>query len=100
MGGDFSAGGWSEVKALRKRAALMKGDERILGDGDFIEKATSYLSSLPKTGDVRILFISNGKKDWHTLLSTDTELEASEILSYYASHWAIEVVFKDAKQYV
>ena len=32
-----SAGGWSVVKALRKSAARMKGDERILGDGDFVE---------------------------------------------------------------
>lgn len=53
---------------------------------------------LPKTGDVRILFISDGKKEWHALLSTDTELEAPEILSYYARRWAIEVFFKDAKQ--
>ena len=53
---------------------------------------------LPKTGDVRILFISDGKKEWHALLSTDTELDAPEILSYYARRWAIEVFFKDAKQ--
>ena len=33
-----SAGGWSAVKALREGAARMKGDERILGDGDFVEK--------------------------------------------------------------
>ena len=33
-----SAGGWSVVKALRKTTARMKGDERILGDGDFVEK--------------------------------------------------------------
>lgn len=33
-----SAGGWSVVKALRKSAARIKGDERILGDGDFVEK--------------------------------------------------------------
>jgi REP element-mobilizing transposase RayT len=33
-----SAGGWSVVKALRKSATRMKGDERILGDGDFVEK--------------------------------------------------------------
>jgi putative transposase len=32
-----SAGGWSVVKALRKTASAMKGDERILGDGDFVE---------------------------------------------------------------
>jgi hypothetical protein len=31
-----SLGGWSGVKALRKERALMKGDERILGDGNFV----------------------------------------------------------------
>ena len=35
-----SAGGWTKVKALRKNenALPAKGDERILGDGDFVEK--------------------------------------------------------------
>ncbi|MEJ2276527.1 MAG: transposase [Candidatus Lokiarchaeota archaeon] len=33
-----SQGGWSVVKALRKAGAYMKGDERILGSGDFVEK--------------------------------------------------------------
>ena len=33
-----SAGGWSEVKSLRKAGTLQKGDERILGDGEFVEK--------------------------------------------------------------
>ena len=32
-----SLGGWSEVKALRKQQAFMKGDERILGDSSFVE---------------------------------------------------------------
>ena len=54
--------------------------------------------TLPKTGDVRILFVSDGKKEWHALLCTDLELEASDILDYYARRWAIEVFFKDAKQ--
>jgi putative transposase len=36
-----SAGGWSVVKALRKSDARMKGDERILGDGDFVETVLS-----------------------------------------------------------
>ncbi|MGA7144318.1 MAG: transposase [Desulfobacterales bacterium] len=35
------AGGWSVVKALRKSDARMKGDERILGDGDFVETVLS-----------------------------------------------------------
>ncbi len=32
-----SVGGWAEVKALRKMGSYQKGDERILGDGDFVE---------------------------------------------------------------
>jgi hypothetical protein len=30
-----SAGGWSAVKAMRRAQRRMKGDERILGDGEF-----------------------------------------------------------------
>ena len=33
-----SAGGWSAVKAMRRAQARMKGDERILGDGEFARK--------------------------------------------------------------
>jgi len=32
-----SAGGWHQIQKLRKAKAYMKGDERILGDGDFVE---------------------------------------------------------------
>lgn len=32
-----SAGGWAMVKAMRRSPSRMKGDERILGEGDFIE---------------------------------------------------------------
>ncbi len=31
-----SLGGWSKVKDLRKAALRLKGDERILGDSDFV----------------------------------------------------------------
>lgn len=54
--------------------------------------------TLPKTGDVRLLFVSDGHKSWQALLCTDIDLDASEILSYYARRWSIEVFFKDAKQ--
>ncbi len=54
--------------------------------------------TLPRSGDVRILFVSNGKKQWHAVLSTDLELDPSEILTYYARRWAIEIFFRDAKQ--
>ena len=38
-GGGFvrSAGGWAAVKALRSAKIIEKSDERILGDGDFVE---------------------------------------------------------------
>ena len=32
-----SAGGWATVKAMRRSESRMKGDERILGDGNFVE---------------------------------------------------------------
>lgn len=36
-----SAGGWTVVKALSKAKVFQKGDERILGDGDFVEAVLS-----------------------------------------------------------
>ena len=36
-----SAGGWSAVKSLRKMGVLQKGDERILGDGEFVDRVLS-----------------------------------------------------------
>jgi len=33
-----SHGGWAAVKALRKSKAYLKGDERILGESDFVEQ--------------------------------------------------------------
>jgi hypothetical protein len=36
-----SVGGWSEIKALRRIGHKQKGDERILGDGEFV----SYILS-------------------------------------------------------
>jgi len=32
-----SLGGWKAIKALRGMGERIKGDERILGDGDFVE---------------------------------------------------------------
>lgn len=33
-----SAGGWSAIKALRKAEIRLKGDERILGDSEFVQQ--------------------------------------------------------------
>ena len=36
-----SAGGWAAVTALKKEKVHFKSDERVLGDGDFVEKILS-----------------------------------------------------------
>ena len=36
-----SLGGWRVVKTLRSIGEKIKGDERILGDGDFVERVLS-----------------------------------------------------------
>ena len=33
-----SSGGWTGLKEFRKAGIRVKGDERILGDSDFVEK--------------------------------------------------------------
>jgi REP element-mobilizing transposase RayT len=38
-----SAGGWSAIKALRRIGAYQKGDERILGDSDFVKKVLAQV---------------------------------------------------------
>lgn len=66
--------------------------------GKYQVKGTCLNVTLPKSGDIRLLFVSDGKKQWHAFLCTDLELESIEILDYYTKRWAIEVFFKDAKQ--
>ena len=41
-----SAGGWSQIEELRKTKAYMKGDERILGDGEFVERVLHDANAL------------------------------------------------------
>jgi REP element-mobilizing transposase RayT len=38
-----SAGGWTAVKALRKSGLFQKADQRILGDGDFVERVLRHI---------------------------------------------------------
>ena len=78
---------WQQV--ARKQARWIPG---------FPYKGICLSVTLPKSGDVAVLFVSDGKKDWNAFLCTDRDLEPSRILSYYARRWAIEVFFKDGKQ--
>lgn len=42
----------------------------------------------------------NNHKDWIAIISTDTSLEPTDIMSYYACRWKIECMFKTCKQYL
>lgn len=41
-----SARGWNEIEKPRQARAYMKGDERILGDGDFVERVLQEADAL------------------------------------------------------
>ena len=44
-----SAGGWSAVKTMRRMGEYQKGDERLLGDGDFVERVLLHAQENLKT---------------------------------------------------
>lgn len=59
--------------------------------------------------NVRLLFVRGadrqekaqaGKHDWAVFLTTDISLAPQRLLELYAMRWAIEVYFKEAKQYL
>lgn len=52
-----SAGGWSAVRLLRKAGIFQKSDERILGDGDFVD---SVLCDADETKNNRYLLAARG----------------------------------------
>jgi hypothetical protein len=63
-------------------------------------KASVLNVNLPSCGTVRLVFVRWSKKQWHCFLCTETEMAPEEILNYYARRWAIEVYFRDAKQFL
>jgi putative transposase len=52
-----SLGGWTRVKELREKGNRSKGDERILGDGDFVE---NILSQCQEQMERRYLYKNKG----------------------------------------
>ncbi len=65
-----SAGGWSAVKALRRAHVYQKGDERILGDGDFLEEV---LAASKERLERRYRLAATGR-DFNWLLARVAEL--------------------------
>jgi len=69
-----------------------KGQDRIKAD---------VMVRLPDGNEARIIFVvSDKKRGWLAILSTDTELPAEEIVRLYGKRWDIEVFFKMCKQHL
>ena len=45
-----SVGGWAAAKSLRRANALQKGDDRILGDGDYVNAVLSEANEAYEKG--------------------------------------------------
>jgi REP-associated tyrosine transposase len=75
-----SAGGWSAVKALRGNAARIKGDERILGGGDFVETVLKAAKEKIERGYE--LKAKGYGFDWLvSRVSADLQIEPKDILA-------------------
>ena len=75
-----SAGGWDALKGLRKIKAYMKGDERILGDSDFVE---TVLKASQDEFERNYLFKARGY-DFNTVVDRVAEvlgIKRAEVLS-------------------
>jgi REP element-mobilizing transposase RayT len=75
-----SAGGWVAVKALRRSGDYQKGDERILGDGDFVAKTLARADQQLE----RKYRIKNRGVGFDTVVervATLLEMETREVLS-------------------
>ena len=65
-----SLGGWAKAKALRKKERRQKGDERILGDSDFVMKVLEQCEE----GLARRYRLQAGGYDFRKLLRRAAEL--------------------------
>ena len=75
-----SAGGWSVVKAMRRGFERMKGDERILGEGDFVE---TVLKAAQENLELKYLLEAEGYNfDWLVgRVARQLELEPKDVLA-------------------
>ncbi|HHL18962.1 MAG TPA: IS4 family transposase, partial [Thiothrix sp.] len=60
---------------------------------------TAIVNSPSLKLDIRVVFLVHKGKRKAILVSTDTQLEATEIVRYYRSRFQIEFLFRDARQY-
>jgi len=84
-----SSGGWAAVKAMRKAKLFEKSDERVLGDGDFVE---DVLSAAQEQMEKSYALVANGydldkiasKVSDLMQLNSFERVEARSLLCYWA----------------
>ena len=69
-------GGWQQAKALRRAGIRYKGNERILGDGDFVEQV---LKAADEKLERRYALEANGY-DFNTVVSKVAELLGIDVV--------------------
>jgi len=72
-----SAGGWAAVQCLRKAGLSQKSDERILGDGDFVDAVLNNVADRLKIAGPTV---SVAVKKGHKIVS-DEGLVLSDVLN-------------------
>ena len=114
---EYKAGGnicrEMDVKALYQ--SCIRGQWQKIAGQPYQTKALNVELNLNKPDEVenwlkvRLLFVRGadtqekaqvGKHDWAVFLTTDISLAPQRMLELYAMRWAIEVYFKEAKQYL
>ena len=76
-----SVGGWSNLKEMRRAKVFIKGDERILGEGEFVEQ---MLQTAGETFEKRSLLVSQGW-DMDKLAEHVSKLLAMEVSDVWSS---------------
>ena len=60
---------------------------------------TAVVNSPSLKCNIRVVFLTHKGKRKAILFSTDTSLEASQLVRYYRARFQIEFLFRDARQY-
>ena len=102
-----------DIKALYQ--SCIRGQWQKIADQPYQTKVLDVELNLNQPDEtekwikVRLLFVRGadtqekaqvGKHDWAVFLTTDISLAPQRLLELYAMRWAIEVYFKEAKQYL
>lgn len=91
-------GQWIDVKQIYAQAGFASKDHGVIGS--VLVKLREDRDSTELV-DARIVFVRDRRSDnWLAILSTDTELDADEVVRIYGKRWDIEVFFKVCKHHL